>query len=635
MDKQQKARVSAMEADREGAGLSFRALGAAAGVSDSRIREAVKGVGNMTDENWGKVAAALPGGKLEALLQKAGLEIPAPAAPRTAPVPAEAGMRRDAPPSGLTLLAWNELEPGDNYRKSFPQEELQQLAESIAEKGLLQNIVARPVNAEEGARPSVLRPARLVAGERRWRAIGLLIAQGRWDPCARNIPVRLQSLDDMQARALALIENLQRQDVPVLEEAAGFKALTALGWDTEKIAAACHIAQRTVQDRLQLFDRLKPVARKALEDGQITIDQARAIVSTPIEAEQNELVTKAVRNGYSAASLRDAAKTGKVPARKAAFDLKQYKGEFIGSGAERVFADTAAFLKLQRKAALKKAEEIEASGRFACVELLEDGQDFDHSRFRYLDEEDVAAETDEAAQELHVFVSVNRWHHDIEIDYGRPHKKSEEDGLVDDEDGDDAGEAQLELEREIARKRRKRREDEVAASVKWCRDMLAAAGERPADYFRREILLALTGVVPAWWPNHLTDGALIENLPATIEILQKATGRGFLLDDMEEDVSLAEIPRNEPLGYMLDEDATFLAKWLDEQPDMEVVRLHVRLEASRSIHLFGRQCDRETIALSERLGVTVPDHMRPLPGDYEDEPGDAFGDEDEDGTEAA
>lgn len=629
MDKQQKARVSAMEMDREGAGLSFRALGAAAGVSDSRIREAVKGVGNMTGENWGKVAAALPGGKLEALLQKAGLEIPAPAAPRTAPVPAEAGMRRDAPPSGLTLLAWNELEPGGNYRKSFPQEALQQLAGSIAEKGLLQNIVARPANAEEGARPSVLRPARLVAGERRWRAIGLLVAQGRWDPAARNIPVRLQSLDDMQARALALIENLQRQDVPVLEEAEGFKALTALGWDTEKIAGACHIAQRTVQDRLQLFDRLKPVARAALAEGQITIDQARAIVSTPIEAEQNELVTKAVRNGYSAASLREAAKAGKVPARKAAFDLKQYKGEFIGSGAERVFADTAAFLKLQRKAALKKAEEIEASGRFACVELLEDGQDFDYSQFRYLDEEDVAAETDEAARELHVFVSVNRFRHEIEIDYGRPYEQSAEGGADEDEDGDEDTE-QLEMEREIARKRR---EEEAAASVKWCRDMCEAAAARPSHYFRYRILNDLRETDIIWRPEHAEFTPV--NTPAVAGILRKATGQALLFDQMDEGTPLEDIPRNEHLGSLSDFDAAFLTRWLDEQPDTDIVRLFVRLEAARSILWPASHLDAPTVQLSERFGVPVPEHMATVPGDTEDEPGDAFGDEDEGAEEAA
>lgn len=618
-DKIQEARAKALEADMKTAGLSGRALSRLSGVDDKIIRDLLKRRKACLDDTWGRLAATpeIADGQLAAKLIKEGVEIPDaidPAPARTTPAPAHA-VRQDAPPSGLTLLAWNELAPGDNYRKTFPEEELLQLAESIADKGLLQNIVARPIKADDDAQPSVLRPARLVAGERRWRAIGELVKQGRWNGAERNIPVRLESLDDTEARALALIENLQRQEVPVLEEAEGFKALTALGWDTEKIAATCHIAQRTVQDRLQLFDKLKPVARMALAEGQITLDQARAIVSTPFEAEQNELVTLAVRNGYNAAGLRDRAKRGKVPVRRAAFELKLYKGEFIGTGADRVFADTDAFLKLQHKAAQKKAEEIEASGRFACVELLEHGQDFDYSQFRYLDEEDVAAETDEAARELHVFVSVNRWHHDIEIDYGRPHKKRDEDGLDDDEDGAAEEEAQLDLEREA---RRKKKEEEVAAVSRWCRDTIAALGERPADYFRREILLALTGVMPSWWPNHLTEGGLIDNLPATLEILQKATDRSFRFDEMEEDVALGDIPRNEHLGYLLDDDATFVANWLNEQPDMEVIRLYVRLEASRCLLGYRNELDRETLALSERLEVAVPAHMVPEPEEADD-----------------
>ncbi|MFN4229804.1 ParB/RepB/Spo0J family partition protein [Parvibaculum sp.] len=607
MDKQQKARVAAMEADREKAALTYRGLGQASGVSDGNIRDIVKGrKQQLSDDLWGRIAAALPGGKLEALLTEAGVEIPAPAAP------AEGGMRQDAPPSGLTLLAWNELAPGDNYRKTFPEEELLQLAESIAEKGLLQNIVARPIKAADDAQPSVLRPARLVAGERRWRAIGELVKQGRWNGAERNIPVRLESLDDTEARALALIENLQRQEVPVLEEAEGFKALTALGWDTEKIAAACHIAQRTVQDRLQLFDKLKPVARMALAEGQITLEQARAIVSTPFEAEQNELVTLAVRNGYNAASLRDRAKRGKVPVRRAAFELKLYKGDYIGTGADRVFADTDAFMKLQHKAAQKKAEEIEATGRFACVTLLEPGKTFDYSRYHHVATGEIESDQDDAR--LEVFVSFNEWTHAIQIEYGEPRADADED----EEEFEEKSDEQLELEREIARKKR---EEEAAASAQWCRDMQTALGEHPANYFRREILLALTGTMPSWWPNHLSDGVLIDNLPATLEILQEATGRGFRFDEMEEDVALGDIPRNEHLGYLLDDDATFVANWLNDQPDMEVIRLYVRLEASRSLLGHRGVLDRETLALSERLGVAVPAHMIPEPEEPEDDLG--------------
>lgn len=622
MDKQKKARIAAMEADRTAAGLSFRALGAAAGVSDSRIRDAIKDVSNMTGDNWAKVAAALRAhfqaseraepqaksgasrtedSKLAALLEKDGIALPAPASPRSG-----AQSRTEGPDnmSGITLLAHNEIVPGGNYRKTFSQEEIEHLAESIAAQGLMQNLVARQVGLEPGEAPgpSARRPARLIAGERRWRAIAFLIGQGRWNAAERNIPVQLRDIAEDEARALALIENLQRQDVPVLEEAEGFKALTEIGWDTERIAAACHIAQRTVQDRLTLFDRLKPVARAALARGEITLDQARAIVSTPSEAEQNELVTFAVQRGFTAANLRDKAKSGKVRVSKAEFDLKHYKGEFIGAGDARVFADTDAFMKLQLKEAKKRAGELRASGRFRSVTLVGPGEEgFAWQAYDVVHEEDV---TDENAATLDVWVSVDKWQHTIKIDYGRPDGRSAEDADLEDD-------PQTDLEREIAAARRKEdAERQAALTVKWLRDMGSALAERPADWFRREIWIGLTGHWPAWRASHLAHEQP-DNLPATLEILREATGRAIIFDDMPEDMPLAEIPRNEHIGKLGEFYAAFLAAWLDEQPDMEVIRLHVRLEASRAQLFFGQRLDTHTAAMSQKLGVTVPDHLLP------------------------
>lgn len=608
MDKQKKARIAAMEADRAEVGLSYRALGTAAGVSDSRIRDAIKDVSNMTDENWAKVAAALPGGKLAALLEKDGIALPAPAAHAVR----QSG---GGEASGVRMIPFGLLRPNPhNYRKTFLPEDIEQLAESIAAEGLLQNLVVFPAG-KDGIHT-------INSGGRRYAALNLLFNARRIDA---DYPVAclVKEMKQEEARALALIENLQRQDVPVLEEAEGFKALTALGWDTEKIAAACHIAQRTVQDRLQLFDKLKPVARAALSRGEITLDQARAIVSTPVEAEQNELVTFAVRNGYNAAALRDKAKAGKVRVSKAAFDLKHYKGEFIGTGADRVFADTAAFIKLQLKEAKRQADELRASGRFRSVTMVEEGEEgFDWETHAAVREEDV---TDENAATLDVWVSIDRWQNTIDIDYGKRNPDAAAAPDADDPFAEDVAEEekrtrQLELEREIARKRREEEaEREAALAAKWQRDLSAAVAERPADYFRREILLALTCTIPSWWPNHLMESGVIENLPATLEILQEATGRTFRLDDMEEDAVLADTPRNEHLGYLRDEDAAFLTGWLDDQPDLEVIRLHVRLEASRSVFGYRAVMDRETHAMSQKLGVTVPDHLLPEPEEKDEE----------------
>lgn len=632
MDKTQKSRVTAMEADREAAGLSFRSLGQAAGVSDGNIRDLVKGRrDSIGDDNWAKLAAALrthfqaseraqsgasrtEDSKLAALLEKDGIEIPAPAA-RTAPVPAQAGMRQPGggAPSGIVSIPFGLLRPNpQNYRKTFLPEDIEQLAESIAEKGLLQNLVVFPAG-KDGIHT-------INSGGRRYAALNLLFNARRIDA---DYPVAclVKDMKQDEARALALIENLQRQDVPVLEEAEGFKALTALGWDTEKIAGACHIAQRTVQDRLQLFDKLKPVARAALSRGEITLDQARAIVSTPVEAEQNELVTFAVRNGYNAAALRDKAKAGKVRVSKAEFDLKLYKGEFIGTGADRVFADTAAFMKLQMKEAKKKADELRESGRFKSVTLVEPGEEgFAWQAYDVVLEEHVTAEN---AATLDVWVSIDRWSHAIKVDYGRlDSDAAAEDPFAEDVAEEEKHAAQTDLEREIARKRR---EEELARTVKWLREMRRAVAERPADLFRAQIFHSFAGqyhpnrwLAPQW--QELSEWT---NLPGTVLLLQEATGIAFHFEDMPEDRTLSEM---QAAGELHDcgcidipDEREALRNALDLMPDKEVIALFAALDASRTTLLTNQTLDLEAVHLSWKLGVTVPDHLLPEPEEKDEE----------------
>ncbi|MDP1628822.1 MAG: ParB/RepB/Spo0J family partition protein [Parvibaculum sp.] len=591
MDKKQKARVAALEADRKAAGLSYRALGQAAGVSDSRIREAVKDVGNMNDDNWGKTAAAMPGGKLAVLLEKEGIAIPAPLA---ATAPAHAVRHDGEAAAGIVAIPFGRLRPNpDNYRKSFDPEDIAALAESIAERGVLQNLVVR-----EADRKGV---HTINSGGRRYAALMSLREQNRIDDSFR-VNCLVLRLKDAEARALALIENLQRQDVPVLEEAEGFKALTALGWDTEKIATACRIAQRTVQDRLQLIERLAPLPREALAGGKITLEQARAIMSTPNEADQNDLLTDAVQSEFTATELREAAKRNKPEIGKAAFDLAQYKGEFIGSGTSRVFADVKAFMKLQHKAAAQRVKELEESGELVAVTLLPAGKQFEWGGWQRT----------ETGKNEHAFVYIGKWSWKIEVTRGvcpRPEALA-----GDDDEEEERDPAQIELEQEIARKRE---EAETEATRQWLRDMLAAVPSNPGDYFRREILLGLTGKSAQWRPEHL-DTFLPENLPATLRILREATGHPFIMDEMPDDVPLEEVPLAEHLGIIGEFDAAFLDDWLDRQDDWSVIQLYVQLEASRcTLHRLNTLAGSD-IALSEKLGVPVPPHLIPEPDEDDD-----------------
>jgi ParB/RepB/Spo0J family partition protein len=167
------------------------------------------------------------------------------------------------------FLRHDQIRPSaDNPRKDFEDEALAGLAESIAEHGLMQNLVVI-------GRPDDPGQYTLIAGERRWRAIAQLIEDGRWPP-DRQIPVRyMDGLDAKGVAIHALMENLMRADLKPLEEARAFRALVDdHGLSTDTIADQIHCTRRLVQQRLQLLE-LSDADQKRLDEGKLTIEEAR------------------------------------------------------------------------------------------------------------------------------------------------------------------------------------------------------------------------------------------------------------------------------------------------------------------------------------------------------------------------
>lgn len=199
------------------------------------------------------------------------------------PAPAPLG---DLPLQGLPHAA---IAPdGFNPRKAFDEDGLAELAASIALDGLLQPLVVRPPAADAPAGA----PHRLVAGERRWRAIGALIADGRW-PADRPVPVTLRDMDDETHLRLAIIENLQRRELKPLEEGHAFRRLQdEFGLTTAQIAEQIGFTQRFVQKRLQLLE-CDAADQQLLDEGRITIEEALrrlAARPTPEPFEGDELL---------------------------------------------------------------------------------------------------------------------------------------------------------------------------------------------------------------------------------------------------------------------------------------------------------------------------------------------------------
>lgn len=161
---------------------------------------------------------------------------------------AEGGETADALPEGWTLLHSGQIEfDPNNARSRIDAERLEALAYSIAERGLQQNLVVRPPLEPNGH-------WRLIAGERRLRAIRMVQERGEW-PKGRRILCKIEHGEDLDADVAALHENLQREDLHPLDEAAAYKRLADVhGLGTAEIAARVKRSQRHVQDRLRFTD---------------------------------------------------------------------------------------------------------------------------------------------------------------------------------------------------------------------------------------------------------------------------------------------------------------------------------------------------------------------------------------------
>src|SRR5246127_5088178 len=151
-------------------------------------------------------------------------------------------------------------------RRRFDETELDALAQSIREKGIIQPLLVRPLASEEAA-------FELVAGERRWRAaqrVGM-----------HEVPVIVRRLGDTEAIEIALVENLQREDLSALEEAEAYRRLMAeFGRTQASLAAAVGKSRSHVANSLRLLS-LPASVRRSLDDGELSAGHARALLAAP------------------------------------------------------------------------------------------------------------------------------------------------------------------------------------------------------------------------------------------------------------------------------------------------------------------------------------------------------------------
>ncbi len=178
----------------------------------------------------------------------------------------------------VTSLPIQKVEPNPlQPRKLFDEEELQTLCDSIAQHGIIQPLTVR--KGQNGF-------YQIIAGERRWRAARMA--------GLRSVPVVVMDADDKTVMALALVENLQRQDLNPMEEAMGYRQLMQEhGLTQEQVAEKVTKSRSAVANALRLLSLPSPIAQM-VTDGKLSAGHARAVLSLKTQTEQEKAAQKII-----------------------------------------------------------------------------------------------------------------------------------------------------------------------------------------------------------------------------------------------------------------------------------------------------------------------------------------------------
>ncbi|GAB61383.1 MAG: ParB/RepB/Spo0J family partition protein [Candidatus Jettenia sp.] len=185
----------------------------------------------------------------------------------------------------------NNLQPRDIFR----EDEMQGLIESIKKYGILQPIIVRPIP----------HGYMLIAGERRWRAakqVGL-----------KEIPAIIRYTDELSNLEIALIENIQREDLNPIEKARAFRELTnKFGLTQEQVAKAMGKDRSSITNYIRLLD-LPEEIQENVSRGTVSMGHARALVSIQEKEMQLDLLERILKEGLSVRTVEEIVSMGKVP----------------------------------------------------------------------------------------------------------------------------------------------------------------------------------------------------------------------------------------------------------------------------------------------------------------------------------
>ena len=258
--------------------------------------------------------------------------------------------------SELLTLPISKVEPRkEQPREYFDQQALQELADSISQYGLIQPITARKLNTGY---------YQIIAGERRWRAPRLA--------GLTEVPVRVIEADDRKTAELALVENLQREDLNPIEEAKGYKTLIdEFGLTQEEAAKSVGRSRPAITNALRLLS-LSPKVLEMVEKNKLSAGHARALISIADDRKQLDAANEVLEKGLSVRKTEQlAARLSKEPEPEKEEDRK-ISVDYAAEISDQLFKSLGRKVKLTdgKKTGKIEIEFYGADDREDLIELL-------------------------------------------------------------------------------------------------------------------------------------------------------------------------------------------------------------------------------------------------------------------------
>lgn len=218
---------------------------------------------------------------------------------------------------GVRTVSVSEIEPHpEQPRRHFDEDALDELARSIEARGLIQPIVVRPWQGGY----------QIVAGERRWRAA----QRAR----LHQVPVIVRDFDEAETLELALVENIQREDLNAIEEAEAYrKLIDRFGHSQEELGRIVHKSRSHIANLLRLLD-LPLAVRSFLADGRLSMGHARALITSP---DPLRLAVDVIERGLSVRETERLAQEARPAAARATRQVKEADADI--SALERQLGD--------------------------------------------------------------------------------------------------------------------------------------------------------------------------------------------------------------------------------------------------------------------------------------------------------